>query len=114
MFARLQAFLEESEAENHLFLGVLAGAPEGTQPVLVEDGGKIVAAGIFVERNAVLAGSQDYVPQLVAAWKLDVPGAVGRADLSTAWAGEWSRQRGCRAKLAVAQRIYRLTRLIEP
>ena len=114
MFQQLRAFLEENEAENHLFLGVLASAPEGTRPVTVEKEGRMVAATIFVERNAVVAGDARFVPQLVSAWKLDVPGAVARADLATAWAEEWSRQRGCQARLAVSQRIYRLEQVIEP
>lgn len=114
MFEKLRSFLEQNEAENHLFLGVLASAPEGTRPVVVEEGGRVVAACIFVERNAVLAGDTRYVRQLVSLWKLDVPGAVGRIDLSAAWAEEWSRQRGCQAGLAVAQRIYQLTEVVEP
>ena len=114
MFERLRAFLQENEAENHLFLGVVATAPEGTKPVLVEEGGQIVAACIFVERNAVVAGDARFVPQLASAWKLDAPGVVARADLASAWAEEWARQRGCQARLAVAQRIYQLEHVIEP
>lgn len=114
MFERLRAFLEQDEAENHLFLGVLASAPEGTRPVVVEDGGDIAAACIFVERNAVIAGNPRYVPELVDSWKLDVPGAVGRADLAEVWALEWARRRSCQPVLAVSQRIYQLEKVIEP
>ena len=114
MFERLRAFLEKHEAENHLFLGVLDTAPEGTLPVLVEDEGEIAAACIFVERNAVLAGRADCAAQLVAAWDRDVPGVVARTELAAAWGAEWARKRGIEPHLAVSQRIYQLDQLIEP
>ena len=114
MFERLRAFLEENEAENHLFLGVLASAPEGTRPVVVEDHGRILGACIFVERNAVVAGETSCVDQLVAQWDRQVPGVVARADLAAAWAEEWAKKRRVQAQLAVSQRIYQLERVIEP
>lgn len=114
MHERLRAFLERNEAENHLFLGILATAPVGTRPLLVEDCGEIAAACIFVERNAVVAGDTRFAPQLVEDWRLDVPGLVGRDDLAVAWAQEWSRRRGCEASRAVSQRVYRLDHLSEP
>jgi len=114
MFERLRAFLEENEAENHLFLGVLASAPEGTRPLVIEDHGRIVAACIFVERNAVVAGQTSCVDQLVSHWDRDVPGVVARVDLAAAWAEGWATKRKVQAQLAVSQRIYRLETVIEP
>lgn len=114
MFERLRAFLEQSEAENHLFLGILSTAPEGTRPLLIEDDGELAAACIFVERNAVVAGDARLVPQLVESWRIDVPGLVGRDDLAQAWAQEWSQRRGCEAWRAASQRVYRLDHLSEP
>ena len=114
MFERLRAFLEENEAENHLFLGVLASAPEGTRPLVIEEEGRIVAACIFVERNAVAAGDANCASRLVSAWDRDVPGLVARADLAHAWAKDWAQRRGCQAHLAVSQRIYQLHEVIPP
>lgn len=114
MFERLRAFLEQHEAENHLFLGVLDTAPAGTVPITVEENGEIVAACVFVERNAVAAGRADCADRLLAAWDRDVPGVVARADVAEAWALEWGRKRACKPDLAVSQRIYRLDQLLEP
>ena len=114
MFARLRSFLEQHEVENHLFLGVLASAPEGTRPVLAEMDGKIAAACVFVERNAVAAGDTRFVPNLLEQWQGDVPGLVARTDLAEVWAAGWVARRGCQAKVAYDQRIYQLETVLEP
>ncbi len=111
---RLREFLEGREAENHLFLGVLSSAPEGTRAVLAEQAGEIRAACMFVERNVVAAGDAAWVPQLISQWRVDAPGVVARADLATAWAEQWAARRGCQAVLAVSQRIFRLNQVIPP
>lgn len=88
--------------------------PEGVRPVLAESEGEIRAACMFVERNVVAAGDSAWVPQLVRQWEVDAPGVVARADLATAWSEQWARKRGCRAHLAVSQRIFRLNQVIAP
>ncbi|MFN8609751.1 MAG: GNAT family N-acetyltransferase [Vulcanimicrobiota bacterium] len=114
MWERLRNFLEQREAENHLFLGVLSSAPEGTRPVLVEENEEIKAACIFVERNVVAAGDRLRAAQLVSQWEIDAPGVVARADLASAWSEQWTKKRGCQAHLAVSQRIFRLNKVIRP
>lgn len=114
MFERLRAFLEKNEVENHLFLGVLASAPEGTRPILAEIDGQIAAACVFVERNLVAGGETRFVPNLLEQWQGDVPGLVARADLAEAWAEGWAARRGCEALVAYKQRIYQLETVIEP
>jgi len=114
MFARLRAFLERHEVENHLFLGVLSSAPEGTRPVLAEVDGEIVAACVFVERNLVAGGDARSVPRLLEQWQGDVPGLVARADLAEAWAQGWVARRGCQAVVTYDQRIYQLETVREP
>lgn len=83
-------------------------------PVLAQENGEIRAACMYVERNVVVAGETHWVAPLIEAWETDAPGVVARADLASAWAGQWALKRGCRAEVAVFQRIYRLSQVIPP
>lgn len=121
------AFLGEREAEHNLIFGICAsltadpGFP-AAPPYLavVRNGGRVTAAAIMTPPwNVVLSRTDD--PVAIAALAGDlaasgavVPGTTAPVEEARAFADVWCPAHGLRSQLAVAERIYRLERVVPP
>lgn len=120
-------YLAEREAEHNLIFGICAnlttdpGFPTAA-PYLatVSRGDRVVAAAVMTPPwNLVLSCTDE--PAAVAALAADlgtagvaVPGTVGPVAHARAFAELWCGTHGLTSRLAVAERIYRLERVIAP
>lgn len=118
-----EPYLLRNEAENGLTLGVAAmNLPEdGTRNLWasVSDGGEVVGtAFITPPYNVVLTAAADETVDLLAAEihasGLTPPGVLGPAQSSLRFAEKWSDLIGQNYRLGLAQRIYRLDRVVPP
>jgi predicted GNAT family acetyltransferase len=120
-------FLVEREAEHNLLFGICANlrADPGfpTAPpylAAVSDGGRVVAAAVMTPPwNIVLSCAED--PDAFAALAADldaagvsVPGTTSAVDPAQRFARLWCGSHGLTSRLAMAERIYRLERVIAP
>jgi uncharacterized protein len=133
-FATAQAFLDvagpflaEREAEHNLIFGISANltADPGfpvSPPYLgaVTEAGRVVAAGIMTPPwNIVLSCVDDPDALTALAADLDaggvtVPGTTSPVDSARSFARLWCDSHGLESRLVVAERIYRLERVISP
>jgi len=121
------AFLGEREAEHNLLFGICAnltadpGFPTAA-PYLatVSRGDRVTAAAIMTPPwNVVLSCTDDPVAAEALAADLDatgipVPGTTGPVEATRAFAGTWCARHGLASRLAVAERIYQLERVVPP
>jgi GNAT superfamily N-acetyltransferase len=121
------AFLGEREAEHNLLFGICAnltadpGFPTAA-PYLatVARGRRVTAAAIMTPPwNVVLSWTDDPAAIEALAADLDaagipVPGTTGPVEAARAFAGSWCARHGLTSWLAVAERIYRLERVVPP
>jgi len=121
------AFLGEREAENNLLFGISSAiratpevfADESPQfATLTNAGGRVVAATLRTPpHNQVLSAIDDLaaVDALVDAVRDEpLPGVLGPTDAAARFAAGWSDATGRAAHLEVAERTFRLERLIPP
>jgi predicted GNAT family acetyltransferase len=121
------AFLGVREAEHNLIFGICSNLTSDpgfpTAPpylAAVHRGDRVVAAAIMTPPwNLVLSCSDhdEAVAALAAdldAAGISVPGTVGPIESAHAFADIWSRVHGLSSHLAVAERIYRLERVVPP
>ncbi len=121
------AFLAEREAEHNLIFGICANltldpgfpsAPPYLATVSRDD--RVVLAGVMTPPwNLVLSWTDEPAALATMAADLDAsgvdpPGATGPVDTARAFAALWCQPRGLVSQLAVAERIYRLERVIPP
>jgi hypothetical protein len=121
------AFLAEREAEHNLMFGICAnlradpGFPSAP-PYLaaVHDDGRVIAAGVMTPPwNIVLSCVDDPDALTALAADLDaggvsVPGTTSAVDSAQRFARLWCGSHGLTARLVMAERIYRLERVIAP
>lgn len=118
-------FLAEREAEHNLIFGISSWLRRN--PALVEEppafmavsdsGGTIVAASIQMPpNNPVLSmvDQLDAVDLIADAYGTNVPGVLGSPDAAARFAARWVERSGGRAAVAMAERIFRLERVIPP
>lgn len=113
----IQEHLEQAEAENGLFLGVLSSLqaqPPAKQPFMahIRSGTKTLGAAFFHELNLIVT------PHPTEAWRaiatqlrelqIDIPGVIGFAPSAQCMAEAWAKVRGCEAILRREERIYQL------
>ena len=120
------SFLEAREAEHNLIFGIssaIRATPEvfteDPQFVTVTDGdGRIVAATLRTPpHNQVLSSIDDpaAVDALVEAFREEqLPGVLGPQAAAAGFAAGWTAATGQAARVAVAERIFRLERVIPP
>lgn len=120
-------FLADREAEHNLLFGIAAnlvadpGFP-AAPPYLaaVRHAGRVTAAALMTPPwNVVLSCTED--PDAVGALAADldaagipVPGATGPVEVARTFAEAWCGPRGLLSQVAVAERIYRLERVVPP
>ncbi len=120
-YAHAKGFLVKHEAEHNLLLGICAGLtarPERQEhpPYLatVEANGEIVAATVMTPpRGPVLSRVEapEALPLLVDDLRRDypaLPGVLGPAGVSGAFADLWRRATGRPYRKGLAQRVYQL------
>lgn len=120
-------FLAEREAEHNLLFGICANlrADPGfpTAPpylAAVSDGGRVVVAAVMTPPwNIVLSCAEDPDAFAVLAADLDaagisVPGTTSAVDSAQRFARLWCGSHGLTSRLVMAERIYRLERVIVP
>jgi uncharacterized protein len=125
--AEAGAFLEAHEAENNLVFGISSAirvSPDlfGEDPprfaTVTGRGGEVAAATLRTPpNNQVLAWIDDLtaVDALVDALRDEpLPGLVGPSDAVARFATRWSETTGQFAELAVAERTFRLERVVPP
>lgn len=123
--AATSSFLEAREAEHNLIFGLcswLRANPsriEGTPDFFAaeDESGHIVAASLRTPpHNPVLSMTEDLeaVDMLADAYGADVPGVLGAPDASRRFAARWTDRTGGRTRVAMAERIFRLSRVIHP
>jgi predicted GNAT family acetyltransferase len=125
--ARTEPFLAEREAEHNLLLGLLGRLRRdprlyGSDPYLavVEDGGRIVAAALRTPpHNLVLSEVEDEAaiePLVVDAHAAfdALPGVFGPTGPVERFVRAWQALTRARARLAVAERIYRAELVTPP
>ncbi|MCV0402800.1 MAG: GNAT family N-acetyltransferase [Chloroflexi bacterium] len=121
------SFLAEHEAENNLVFGIcssLEASPglysDATPQFLtvVDDRGAVRGASLRTPpHNQVLAWTDapEAIDALVDALAAEqLPGVLGPTHLAARFATRWAAQRGSTARRRVAERIFRLTRVIPP
>lgn len=126
--ATVQEALVRREAANGLLLGITinlaAGGSYGDDPPLfasVHDGGRMVLAAIRTPPHKLIVAPCDDAPadaceQLAgrfAAERLSLPGVLGPADASTAFARSWSRLQGMSSEAAMRMTVYELRRVVD-
>lgn len=120
-------FLAEREAEHNLIFGIcsnLAADPgyPTAPPYLaaVSRGDRVVQVGVMTPPwNLVLSCTDEAAAPVSMADELDaagtsLPGTTGPVDTAHAFAAAWCEPHGLVSQLAVAERIYRLERVITP
>jgi predicted GNAT family acetyltransferase len=117
-------WLEEHEAENSLFLGLLGALVEDPPEVppfmarATTSDGKTVAAAFHRGFALLLSRGPDEAIDAIAArlgaLGVQVPAVIGPARESERFARAWSEAQGCDAQLTFDQRIYQLTELRRP
>jgi predicted GNAT family acetyltransferase len=120
-------FLGEREAEHNLILGLssqLQRAPRmyGEDPYLavVEDDGRVVGAVLRTPpHNLILSELDDEraIKPIVAAVRAEfasLPGVVGPKERVAQFAEAWQAATGAKARLEIAQRIFRVDRVDAP
>ena len=123
--AATNGFLGAREAQHNLLLGIssqLRSFPEQfeEQPrfAAVTDGGRVVAATLRTPPwNQVLSEVDDTAAVDLLAERLadePLPGVTGPSDVAARFAEAWAGRTGRRASLEVAERIFRLERVIPP
>jgi predicted GNAT family acetyltransferase len=120
-------FLAEREAEHNLIFGICANlaADPGfpTSPpylAAVSHGDRVVLAAVMTPPwNLVLSWTAE--PEALAAMagdldaaRIPVPGTTGPVHTARGFASAWCEPHGLVSQLAVAERIYRLERVIAP
>lgn len=124
----IRHFLESHEAANGLALGLLAKVTASTLSrgkksflATVEAEDVIDLVGFFVEhdlKNLVLSvGDVKAAPLLAKSAlesRLDFNGFVGPKDIVEAFVAEWHRLGGTPCRLGMAQRIYKITKVMIP
>lgn len=121
------SFLAEREAEHNLIFGICAnltadpGFPSAP-PYLaaVFRGDRVVLAGVMTPPwNLVLSRTEELVALAAMAGDLDrrgigPPGTTAPVESANGFAAAWCEPHGLVSRLAVAERIYRLERVIPP
>jgi predicted GNAT family acetyltransferase len=120
-------FLGEREAEHNLMFGICANlAADPGFPVAppylaaVRRGDRVTAAALMTPPwNVVLSCTED--PDAIAALAADlesagvsVPGVTAPVDAARAFAATWCGAHGLVSQVAIAERIYRLERVVPP
>jgi predicted GNAT family acetyltransferase len=118
-------YLERREAENNLPLGILyrlardeqQGKEEG-RPLLVavEDADDLTVVAVMTPpRNLLLSTVERATEEslrLIAEYlreaRMDPPGVIGPAATAAAFSSAWESLSGCRAEVAMRQRVYEL------
>ena len=120
------SFLAAREAENNLIFGVcsnirLQPALFADQPprfaVVTDSGDNVIAATLHTPPfDQVLSAIDDLgaVDLLVDALEGPLPGVLGQPAPAERFASRWSRRNGQSFRLALAERIFRLTRVVPP
>jgi len=121
------AFLEQREAENNLVFDIssairttpeLFAADPPCFATVTDAGGRIVAATLRTPpHNQVLSWIDDLeaVDAIVGALREEpLPGLLGPTDAAARFALRWSDTTGQPARIEVAERIFRLQRVIPP
>ena len=120
------AFLVEREAEHNLIFGICAtlGADPGyaSEPYLatVSKAGRVVGGAVMTPPwNLVLSCTDEPDAPAALATDLDarritVPGATGPVDVARRFAEVWCRTHGLERGPRIAERIYRLERVVPP
>jgi predicted GNAT family acetyltransferase len=125
--ARAGAFLGAREAENNLVLGLITGIKAGRTfgPLppyfaVVQRGDTVVAASMRTPPHNLLltdGSDPDALPLLVQDAQgamPETPGLSGPRELAARAVDLWSNRTGATAHVVMAQRIYRLSRVILP
>ena len=116
-------WLEQREAENSLFLGVLGALkrdPPAAKPFMarVISAGETVFAAIYRELNLIVSrgpeAAIDATAARLATRGIAPPGVIGPAREAERFALVWARSQGCGQTLIVNQRIYQLTQICWP
>ena len=120
-------FLAAKEAEHNLIFGICASiratpelfADDPPRFLVVTDGdGEVVGAGIRTPPNNLVLSELDdamVVDAIVDALRDDdLPGVLGPKDHAARFAAGWSALTGRTARLTVAERIFRLDRVVPP
>lgn len=125
--AQAGAFLGAREAENNLVLGLITGIKAGRTfgPLppyfsVVRRGDAVVAAAMRTPpHNLLLTDGSDpealpLVVQDAQRTMPETPGLSGPRELAARAVDLWSQRTGATARVVMAQRIYRLSRVIPP
>jgi predicted GNAT family acetyltransferase len=118
-------FLDAHEAENHLTIsliaGMVAGRSWGSGVYLgaVRHGDRIVGAALRAGLYLIVTtGTTDDALRILVADAAgatpDAPGIIGPKELARRAVEIWTARTGQRARVQVAERIYRLSRVIPP
>src|SRR5262245_34005756 len=118
-------FLVAREAEHNLLLGLAAVAArhpenyrERPQFVTVHDGGRVIAATLRTPPHSLVMSEladARALDVLLEAWCGEpLPGVIGPAAIAGELATRWAEHAGVRAAREMAQRIFKLERVVLP
>src|SRR5512133_3238568 len=123
--AAASEFLVAREAEHNLLFGLAAVAarhpenyPAPPQYVTVHDGERVVAATLRTPPHSLVmseVADARALDALIDAWRAEpLPGVIGPAAVAGELAARWAQRTGVRAQREMAQRIFRLERVVPP
>lgn len=125
--ARAAAFLLEHEAEHNLMLGLMTSLifkpdlyPSQPYFAVVEEAGRVTAAALMTPPHNLIVSHQasaDALRQIavdVRDFRPDMPGVTGPAPAARHFAETWQALTGQAFTHSMAERIYRLDRVIPP
>ena len=120
----VQGFLEQSEAENSLLLGILESFkshPPKHTPFMLEvcSAGNVEKVAFYNERNLIISrgvSAEDYdsIASSLKKAVITIPGVIGPADDAEKMAQAWSRLGNVEYFLAMDQGLYQLTQVEQP
>jgi uncharacterized protein len=120
-----RTFLEASEAENALLLGICASSrdtspndPEALWMSVDSDSGPVAVAVRTPPFNLVISRAPDLalaaLADALAARDASLPGVTGPVNAALTFAELWSRARSVRVETTMAQGVYELTAVVPP
>jgi hypothetical protein len=125
--AQAEAFLLAHEVEHNLMLGLmtsLAFKPDlyPSQPyfAVVADAGRATAAALMTPPHNLIVSHRaspealQLIAEDVRAFRPDTPGVTGPAPAALRFAELWRKQTGRNFRRSMAERVYRLDRVIPP
>ena len=110
--------LYQKEAEYSLLLGLAEMNSQKQKNIIVKEKNKFIGAGLVSAQNLVISAMPEahlkYLAEFLNAQAIQLPGVVGPAQASESFARAWRRETKSHFRMGMAQKIYKLEKMIPP